>query len=183
MGTTPAEAMAAAVHDVRSSVGSIRLAVTSVLEDDEDADFRRTMLSGAEAETRRLNGALAALPALVAAMTDVSESAPVDLVAALRDAADSAKRREVDVSVEPSAPVHVRARAASLTEVLAAVCVLVADAGGDVVADAAGTRARIQRADGGAIRWDRALVHHLVGSVGAEVAGDSSGVELAFPGP
>src|SRR4051794_23631307 len=109
METSPAEAMAAAVHDVRSSIGSIRLALTSVLDDDEDAEFRRSMLSGAEEESRRLNASLTALPALVAAMTDVSEPAPVDLVAALRDAAESAKRREVDVRVEPSGPVPVRA--------------------------------------------------------------------------
>lgn len=99
MEASPADAIAAALHDIRSSVGSIRLALTSVLDDEEDAEFRRTMLSSAEEESRRLNAALTALPALVAAATDSSTPVTFDLNGLLRQAADDAGRRQVEVQV------------------------------------------------------------------------------------
>lgn len=85
MTPDPVDAMAAAVHDVRGSIGSIRLALTSVLDEmaDDADDFCRSMLTGAEAECRRLNASLTALPALVAAGTDKSDMSTVELGPAL----------------------------------------------------------------------------------------------------
>jgi len=183
----PTEAVAAAVHDVRGSVGSIRLALTSVLEeiDDPDVEFRRSMLAGAEAECRRLNASLTALPALVAAGVDSSQPAAADLVACLEAAREDAARRQVDVVVDASGPVQASVRSASITEALAALCVVVADGDGAVVVGAReeGGHAvvTVARADGSAVRWDRAVIRGLAESLGAEVAGGANGFGVIFP--
>ena len=182
----PVETMAAAVHDVRGSVGSIRLALTSVLDDidDGDVEFRRSMLSGAEAECRRLNASLTALPAIVAAGVDSSAPAAVDLRPSLEAACEEAGRRQVNVKLGVAGRVAASVRAESLAPAIAALCIVVGDGDADVVVsaseDAGRARLTVARADGGQVRWDRAVIRGLADSIGADLVGGSDGVELLF---
>lgn len=84
------------LHDLRGSVGSIRLAITGVLDDGDDASFREVMLSSADEEARRLAAALGAVPAL---MTSAGELGSSELASLIAEAADRARAEGVDVEV------------------------------------------------------------------------------------
>jgi hypothetical protein len=71
-------------HETRGAVGTIRLAMTTLLEDGIDEATRVELVKAADTEALRLVAELAALPALVAALVDDAPPAPVDLSAALR---------------------------------------------------------------------------------------------------
>ncbi len=78
----------------------------------------------------------------------------------------------------------VAARAASLAQGVAALCVVVGDGDGGVVVNVneldGRTEVVVARADGGRVRWDRAVVRGLAESLGAELVGGADGVELSF---
>lgn len=90
------------VHDARGSLGSIRLSIDSLLEDDGDLDFRRLMLRAVDTETRRLAACLDALPATLIEPSAVPEE--IDLVVASSHAARRAS--ETGLSVRLSAPAN-----------------------------------------------------------------------------
>jgi hypothetical protein len=168
---SPAELTSAAVHDVRGSLGSIRLAVTSLLADDDDAEFRKMMLDTVELETRRLDVALTGLQALTLALTDRRAVERVALGDALRAAAADAARRDVVTDLVGNADPPVVARPDALRAVLAALLAIVGNGESRVVAACepsdGGAAVRMQRADGGPVMSERALVDSLLGAISA----------------
>lgn len=183
---SPAELSSAAVHDVRGSVGSIRLAVTSVLADgDDDAEFRQMMLTTIETETRRLDAALSGLQALTDALTDSEQPERVDLGEALRQAAAQAARRQVATDVESLDAMTVTARPAALRAVIAALLGIAADGAGSVILAAKEREndvvLRIARGDATAVASERALVRSLLAALDAEATPDVDALEFRLP--
>ena len=178
-------ATGAAVHDAKSSAGSIRLVVTTLLDEpDEDREFLRSMLARADAETRRLAVQLDALPALVAALTDTSPIESLDIAHATRRALSRARRSGITVHGSVRGAMHVRGRLGSAEHVIA---VLMGLASGGALP----VRLSVGRHDGRVVihlrseatRSAGALAGHLIGAIGAEAGpGDGDG-EIVFGWP
>lgn len=173
----------AAVHDAKSSAGSIRLVLTTLLdEEDDDREFLVSMLARADAETRRLAVQLDALPALVAALTDPSPSEQIDVAAATRRALSRARRSGIIVGGSVRGPMHVRGRFAS-TEKVIAVLIGLASGGAQPVRLTIGRRnGRVFiRLRSDATHTGNALCGHLIAAIGAEAM--SAEGEIAFGWP
>jgi hypothetical protein len=102
-----------AVHELRGTIGSIRLLITSLIDDGDDPEYRMSMLTKADAEVLRLSHAVGALPALIRATTDLTPTEPVDLEAACAKAG---------IRVEGASGVVVMARSLYLADVLSSMC-------------------------------------------------------------
>ena len=167
------------VHDLRSSLGSIRLVLTSVL-DEPDASIEdvRPLLVGAEAETRRLAATIAAVPALVEAAMDHERRVITDLGVVLDAAVADARRRDVHVSVS-GRPGQV-ALAPTAPGVLSALCGITAGDTNHVDLIVTPDGLVLRRADGTAPRVDSAAVRHLASALGAAVDDDDATLRLRF---
>ena len=82
-------AVAELVHEVRGAAGSVRLALTTLLEAGDDPELRRELLESADGETRRLLRRLSLITPVVACLTANGRAESVQLRPALR----SARRR------------------------------------------------------------------------------------------
>lgn len=158
-----AEVIADITHDARGAVGTIRLAVTTLLETDNDAALREQLLRAVDEEAGRLVAELSAAPALVAASLDTSLATPVDLIAALDAAATALRTADVIVRVTAAGPLLVRAREDTLVEVLTALLRVAASRGADeVIAGTADGTVEVRFS--GATLGGR-LVHHLIAAI------------------
>jgi hypothetical protein len=72
-----------ALHDVRSRLGAIRLAVTSLHDAPDDPAFAAALVGTADRESLRLGAELTAVSALVRALTDDEAPGVLDLSDAL----------------------------------------------------------------------------------------------------
>lgn len=125
-----ADAFAEFAHDLRGAMGSLRLVVSSLL-DEGDPESRRLLLNLADEELRRVAAAAGALPALAVAATDRSEPVSLELEGALADAVTTAARYGVRATRLGSAPGDVLGRPAVLALVLPALIQLAAAATGE----------------------------------------------------
>lgn len=110
-------------HDIRGSVGSLRLVLGAVIDED-DPTSRAALIHAADDEARRLAAGLAALPALETALTDRTEPVALDLGDALRTAATVVSNYQASVDLHLSDPVVVRSRPAVLARTLPALLLL-----------------------------------------------------------
>ncbi|HVE93939.1 MAG TPA: hypothetical protein VNB24_03390 [Acidimicrobiales bacterium] len=129
---TDVEAFAEFAHDLRGAMGSLRLVMSSLVDED-DAEQRRVFLTMAEDEVQRVAVTATALPALGAAASDQSTPVAVDLSAALADAAAGALRYGVRATVQSGEPTQVLSRPDVLALVLPAVFQLAAGTSGATV--------------------------------------------------
>lgn len=176
------EVFAEVAHDLRGALGSLRLVMGSLI-DEEDREHRVAMLRLADEETQRIAAGLAALPALGLAATDRSAVSPIDLRGALAEARDAAGRLGATVSLGEVAAVSVVSRPAVLALVLPALLVLASGVEGS-------TEVSAQEADGRVVinctvgpLWPQArhLVPRLVEAAGGEATTVASGVGLSLP--
>jgi hypothetical protein len=112
------DALREVTHETRGSVGTIRLAMTTLLEDGIDEATRVELVKAADTEAVRLVAELAAVPALVAALVDHSPPEPVDLTAALRRANREVSGLGVSVRARGRTPLVVLGHPDSLDAVL-----------------------------------------------------------------
>lgn len=170
------------VHEARASVGAIRLAVSTVLEVPDDRDLAVDLLRNAEGETLRLASCFAALPALVACLTDRSRLEPIDVTSVLRRASAGARRLGKNVQSRGRRPVWAKARRSTFERALAALMQVVE---GDIIASAAGDErgvvVRLETA-GTAHAATGAVVRHLLAGIGARSEPSSSGLVFRLPG-
>ncbi|HUQ83175.1 MAG TPA: hypothetical protein VM076_18630 [Gemmatimonadaceae bacterium] len=117
------EAFEEFAHDLRGTMGSLRLVMSSLI-DEEDAEQRGAFLALAEEEVQRVAVCAGALPALAA--VDRSASAEIDLGPALADAALAALRYGVRATVAPAASARVLSQPVALASVLPALFQLAA---------------------------------------------------------
>lgn len=166
----PAEVVRAVLHEVRSRIGAIRLAVTTLQDGDPGEPLRGSLLQTADRETIRISTELAAVTALVACLTDRSTPGEVELGGALRRAASATQRLGVHVKVRGRGPAVIRARSASVDSALPALLRLVADGDGEALAslkrEAGDVVVRLHRADDAPISAGNALVRNLVEGMG-----------------
>jgi signal transduction histidine kinase len=172
------------VHDIRTSVGSVRLAVTSLLgEEDDDPEYRRITLTAADDEVRRLNASLTAIPALTAAHADQGGEGAVPLASLMREAVREAGRRNVTVEVERSTRTRVQAKATA-ARTLGALLVVVDGGVGRVSVgiqkEAGHVIVRVFRSDGTAVIGGRCVVTELVRVLGIEATACDGILQLAF---
>lgn len=137
-------------HDALGALGTIRLAVTTLLEHGADADLRMQLLTAADAEAVRVVADLSAVSAVVAVCSDDSAVAPVDLAGALHAARQEVLGFGVDVHVKAEPPLLTLARPNSVAAALAALLRYGAARGGseiEAAADATRIRVRFSGAD------------------------------------
>lgn len=174
------------LHELRSRVGAVRLAVNAIQDAGADRDARASMLETADRETLRISTEMSAVSALVDCLTDTSRMERVDVILALRRAATMARRKGVEVRVRSSGPSLARARASALGAGLQAAIQLVADAGGEVIAsasrDGTGVLVRIERSDGRRGAAGPTLIRSLVEGMGAGLVPSDDGLEFRLPG-
>lgn len=177
----PTEVFAEAAHDLRGGLGSLRLVMSSLVEDD-DPQSRAGLLRLADDETVRLAAGLPALPALGLAATDQSEPTDVDLPAALAEAAVATARHggRVEVGDVPSARVIARVQVIAL--VLPAVFLLACGIEGATVVRVEIMDARVAISCKSAPLWPQArhLVHRLAQAVGGEATVAASSISLSL---
>jgi hypothetical protein len=167
---SPVNAMADVAHDARGAVGTIRLAVTALLDIGDDAAVRDELLGSVAEEASRLALELAALAPLVGALTDRAKPAPVDIVEVLR-------RAGADVAGEPV--LLVLARPTSLDAALAALLALVGATTAEI--DDVTAPATVRLPGARLPRPDSRLVDYLVRGIGATSRPGVDGLTLEFP--
>jgi hypothetical protein len=182
----PAEVLRTVLHELRSRVGAIRLAISTVKDGAADPDLQASLLGTADRETLRVSDELAAVIALVRCVTSRSRPETVDVARALRDAGSVARRMGVRVRVRAGRQVRARARPGALASALPALLQLVADADGEAVAstarDGALVLVRVRRPDARPIAAGSALVRHLLDETGATPVPAEEGIAFSFPG-
>lgn len=169
-------------HDLRGALGSLRLVMSSLVDDD-DASNRGQMLVLADAETQRIAAGLAALPALGLAATEDTPPVIVDLVGALNAAASEAARYGARVSVRALPAIHVTCRASVLALVLPALFLLAAGTGGDTQVLTEVGAADVVVACSYAEIWPQArhLATRLAQTVGGAAVADAGWLRLTLP--
>lgn len=179
-----AEAFTQVEHDLRGSVGSLRLVLTMLLDDDRLAD-QRPLLAAADDEVRHVAAELAALPALAVAVSDHGAALEMDLTEALHAAAASARRHEVAVALQDDPPLVVRARPHVIERALPALLVLAAG-------PSCSTQVHVERGDGGPTLWcsgpplrpqSRRLAGLLADALGWTVVDGPTGLRLEMGSP
>ena len=173
------------VHDLRSSLGSIRLVLTSALDEpDDELPAVRPLLVGAEAEARRLAAALAAISALVETGV-AAPPGPVDCADLFDAAAADALRRDARVNVGRHPGQVVVPGSAAV--VLGALCSIVAGEGASVDLTSEVEDGRVivslSTVDAPLPRLPNAAVRHLASALGATLgdATDAVRLRLAMP--
>lgn len=181
----PAEVVRAVLHEVRSRIGAIRLAVTTLQDGDPGEPLRGSLLQTADRETIRISTELAAVTALVACLTDRSAPGEVDLGGALRRAASAAQRLGVRAKFQGKGPVVVRARSAAVDSALPALVRLVADGDGEAIIsvkrEGREVVVRLNRTDGAPIAAGNALVRNLVQGIGGTPVELDGGLAFSMP--
>lgn len=173
-----------AMHASLARVATIRMAVTTLMDNAIDADTRTWLLSTAEREAVRLAGDLAAHRALVACLADRSPRVEVEIATALREAGTQAAPAGARLRVASRRPALALVRRRCLEAVLPALVRLVADGEGEVKATARregdGVIVRLGRAD--AADFDARLVaEQLVRAVGGAPVPQPGGVAFRIP--
>lgn len=176
------DVFAEVAHDLRGALGSLRL-VMSALVDDDDPVSRRNLLSMADDEAQRIALGLAALPALGLAATDDSDPVSVDLAAALEAAVMATARYGATVSLENTPPSEVSSRPAVLALVLPALLLLASGTNGTTEVSTESGPGWVAISCVCDQLWPQA--HHLTARLAHAVGGEASAVgghlRLVFP--
>lgn len=159
-------AMTEVTHDARGALGTIRLALTALLDDDLRNDaVAPELLRSADTEAARLVADLAAMPVLVDAYSAVGRRR-VDLGEELEAATNRLRAQGVDLQITVELGLIVETTTASPGELLSALLGVAAARGGTkVVARAAGENAVVY-VEGADLRGR--LVDHLLRALGGE---------------
>lgn len=185
-GPEVADAVRAVLHEVRSRVGAVRLAVTALQEGGAHEELRGSLLDTADRETRRISTEIAGVAALATSLTDVSPIEAVDITAALRRAAAQVRRMGTQTRVRRQAGLVVRARSGALDAALPALIQLVADGDGEVVGSATRNGAmvvvRLRREDREPVKLEGSLADLLIRSAGARRESSEGDIGFAFRG-
>jgi len=179
---TDTDAFAEFAHDLRGAMGSLRLVVSSLLDDD-DPDHRGALLKLADEEVQRVAVTAGALTALGASAGDRSTPVPVDLDGAVTDAVAACTRYGVRVTVPTTVAGRVLARPAVLAHALPAVFQLASGTLGatDVTVEAVDDGVAVACSCGAMWPQARHLFARLVDAAGGRVvAGD--GLRFVLPG-
>lgn len=171
------DALREVTHETRGAVGTIRLAMTTLLEDGIDEATRVELVKAADTEAVRLVAELAALPALVAALVDDSAPAPVDLAAALRRINRDLSGLGVAVRVRGRTPLTVLGHNSFDAVLTALVRVSIACGATDVSARAIDEDAEVRFA--GAVRRGP-LLGHLSTALNASVLSEPGAFAIRF---
>lgn len=176
-----AEVFGEAAHDLRGGLGSLRLVMSSLVDDD-DPSSRAALLRLADEEAVRLAAGLAALPALGLAATDRSEPTEIDLRDALAEAAVATTRHGGRVDIGDVPPVRVFARLEVTTLVLPALFMLACGTEGSTSVSAQLVLGRVVISCTGATLWPQArhLVPRLAEAAGGKAAEIASGVSFSL---
>lgn len=126
---TEVDAFAEFAHDLRGAMGSLRLVISSLLDEDE-VEQRRLLLNLADEEVQRVAATASALPALAIAAADRSTPVSVDLDGAIAAAVAASTRYGVRATPPALVSGSVLSRPAVLALVLPAVIQLAAGATG-----------------------------------------------------
>ena len=175
------EVFAEVAHDLRGALGSLRLVMSSLVDDD-DPVRQRELLRLADEETRRIALGLAALPALGLAATDDSDPVAVDLVSLLDAAVQDTARYGATVSLARVSPVEVTCRPAVLALVLPALFVLASGMSGATVVSAEAGPGWVCVSCVSEPVWPQArhLVTRLADAVAGEATVDGSRLRLVL---
>lgn len=175
------EVFSEAAHDLRGGLGSLRLVMSSLVDDD-DPQSRAGLVRMADDETVRLAAGLLALPALGLAATDQSEPTDVDLSAALTEAALATARHGGRVEVGDVPSVRVIARHEVMALVLPALLLLACGVEGTTLVRVELQDTRVAISCTSAPLWPQArhLVPRLAEAVGGAAAVSSSGVSFSL---
>jgi hypothetical protein len=180
----PAETVRAVLHELRSRVGAIRLAVTTLQKDECDLELRTSLLDTADRETLRVSTEMMAVTALVAALTDRSPMQDINLMQALRSAATIADRVGVRASVGRGPRAFVRARPHGFDGALSSLMQLVADVDGETTATVSrkgkSLVVMLAREDGRRPAAGGSLIRGLLDGIGAKQVDAEGGLAFSF---
>lgn len=178
---TVIDAVDAITHEARGALGTIRLVVTTLLDNPpDDADTRNRLLRAADSEALMLVADLAALSSLVTALTVQGPPREIDITDALRDAARDLAATGVAVEVDAPAPLRINGTEA-FTPAFAALLRYGAARGATIV--------RAEAVDDSVVRvsfpgagWRGPLVQHAVAVLGAGANMTDESFTLAHAG-
>ena len=178
------QVFAEVAHDLRGVLGSMRLVITSAIDED-DPGQRRTLLQLADDEAKRGAAGLAALPALALAFTgDDADPTAVDLPPALAAAAAAAGRYGATVNIVTSRPAQVTCRPDVLALALPALFLLAAGLDGATDVSAMPTElGRVEIVCRGGALWPqgRKLAGRLVGALDGTIIDTDTGIRFTLP--
>lgn len=179
----PNETVRGVIHEIRSRMGAIKLAVTTLQDIDPGPEDAALLLKTADEEATRVSIEMSGVTALVACMTDRSRERAADIGTALRRAAIAAKRRGVETKVSGPRSLMVKSRPTGLDQALPIVLSLAGDLDARVTAslykrgDVA--LVRVQPVNSGAPAKTK-LLEALLQQVGATPRDSSDAVEFTF---
>lgn len=116
------------VHDARGSLNTMRLSLGAVIDDGEDAAFRREMLTAADAEARRLLACLTALPIILKSPAGPTRTLDAAVVLPMGVAEARSQGFPVDIDVPDRMPLECRFDEAALASAMATLFMLLAGA-------------------------------------------------------
>ena len=181
----PAETVRTVLHELRSRVGAIRLAVTTLQSNASDEDLRTSLLETADRETLRVSTEMVAVTALVTCLTDKTSPQPIEIGRALRNAVTLAERVGARASVTRGSRAIVRARPRGFESALSSLMQLVADvddeARASVSAKNGSVTVKLSRSDGGRVGGG-SLVKGLLAGIGATQVPSADGLTFELQG-
>lgn len=175
------DAVRSVVHDVKSRLGAITIAVTTVMDADPGPELRERLLRTADNEARRISNELSGITSLVICMSDRSKPQDVDVTKALKAAALEAHKRGVKIEVKGGRNLMTMGRQPSIEAALLALLLAVAGPAGEVSASASSRGDQVllsmRSPDGQPFTGSGSLVRHLLRQIdGTRLEGS----DLAF---
>ncbi|MCA1831600.1 MAG: hypothetical protein ABR548_11700 [Actinomycetota bacterium] len=181
----PAETVRTVLHELRSRVGAIRLAVTTLQTNTSDEELMKSLLATADRETLRVSMEMVAVTALVTCLTDRSAPRSFDIGHALRNAVTLTERVGGRATLGRGSKAIVRARPRGFESALSSLMQLVADVDGETIVSVStkngAVTVKLARPDGSHAPGG-SLVKNLLAGIGATQIPSDAGLVFRLEG-